>query len=174
MAKLFLELLPRTFDIVLSLFLLIVLAPAILIRAVFAKVKTGKVFAPNVLIGRFRTPFRCLRFAGNDAGEKLAVLFNILKGNMAFAGPRPMSEEEASHLTSEQGIRFTLRPGLFSPHGLRRKIGIAYDSETISDTDFYYSETVQGDMGLVARSLIGDLFAGAAYVLHRPFSISLA
>ncbi len=38
----------------------------------------------------------------------------------------------------------------------------AYDSETTSDIDFYYSETVQGNAGLIARSLIGDLLAGGS------------
>jgi N-acetylglucosaminyldiphosphoundecaprenol N-acetyl-beta-D-mannosaminyltransferase len=159
-ALLALEVLPRTFDIVLSLALIIVLSPAILVRALVASAKSGMVFSTVELIGRFRMPFRQLHFGGNAFGGGLAVLFNILKGDMAFAGPRPMSEDEVLRLTPEQCIRFTLRPGLFSPFGLRRKVGIAYDSETVSDIDFYYSETVQGDMGLVARSLIGDLLAG--------------
>ncbi len=159
-AMLLMDLLPRTFDIFLSLFLLIALAPILLVRAIVAKVSTGKVLNAEPLVGRFRTPFWRLCFGGDALGAKFAVLLNILVGDMAFAGPRPMTEEEVSRLTPEQGIRFTLRPGLFSPYRLRRKIGIAYDNETVSDINFYYSETVKGDVGLVARSVIGDLLAG--------------
>jgi len=157
-----LKVLPRSFDIILSLALIGILSPALLIRAIVAKAKAGKVFVTLQLIGRFRAPFSCFRFAGDTIGSGLAVLFNILRGDMAFAGPRPMTEEEVLRLSPAQGIRFTLRPGLFSPHGLRRKIGIAYDSETASDIDFYYSETVQGNAGLIARSLIGGLLAGGS------------
>ncbi len=157
-----LEVLPRGFDILLSLVLIVVFSPALVLRAMLAKSKLGKVFVTLQLIGRFRMPFSRLRFAGNTVGAELAVLFNILRGDMAFAGPRPMTEEEVLRLTPAQGIRLTLRPGLFSPYGLRRKVGIAYDSETTSDIDFYYSETVQGNAGLIARSLIGDLLAGGS------------
>jgi N-acetylglucosaminyldiphosphoundecaprenol N-acetyl-beta-D-mannosaminyltransferase len=159
-ALLALEVLPRTFDITLSLVLIMAISPAIFVRALMAKSKTGRVFDTVEMIGRFKMPFRLLHFAGNAPGGGLAMLFNVLRGDMAFAGPRPMPENEASQLTLQQCIRFTLRPGLFSPFGLRRKVGIAYDSESVSDIDFYYSETVQGNMGLIARSLIGDLLAG--------------
>ncbi len=159
-AILMMDILPRTFDILFSLFLLVFLSPLLLLRAIVAKVSTGKVFEAELLVGRFRTPFLRLRFSGKTPGARLACLSNILAGDMAFAGPRPMREDEISNLTPEQSIRFTLRPGLYSLYSLRRKIGIAYDSETVSDTDFYYSETVKGDVGLVARSLIGDMLAG--------------
>ena len=156
---LLLEVLPRSFDIILSLMLIALLSPFLLARGILGMVNTGKVFETVELIGRFRTPFHRLRFSGSSLGSGLAVLFNILRGDMAFAGPRPMTVDEALHLKPEQGIRFTLRPGIFSPHSLRRKIGIAHDSETVSDIDFYYNESVQGDMGLVAVfSLCVDVF----------------
>jgi N-acetylglucosaminyldiphosphoundecaprenol N-acetyl-beta-D-mannosaminyltransferase len=159
-ALLALEVLPRTFDIALSLTLIMILSPAILVRVSMAIATYGRVFDSVEMIGRFKMPFRQLHFAGNAFGGGLALLFNVLRGDMAFAGPRPMSEDEASQLALAQCVRFTLRPGLFSPFGLRRKVGIAYDSETVSDIDFYYGETVRGDMGLIARSLIGGLLAG--------------
>lgn len=159
-ALLFLEFLPRTFDILLSLALIAVLSPVLFVRGIVAKWRTGKVFNAVELIGRFRMPFRRLGFAGDAPGAGLAVLFNILHGEMAFAGPRPMTESELMRLTPEQCIRFTCRPGVFSPYLLRRKVGIAYDSEQTSDIDFFYSETVKGDMGLIARSVIGGMLAG--------------
>ena len=159
-AILMMDLLPRTFDIVFSLFLLVFLSPILSLRAIVAKLSTGKVFEAELLIGRFRTPFLRLRFSGKAPGARLACLSNILAGDMAFAGPRPMREDEISKLTPDQSIRFTLRPGLYSLYSLRRKIGIAYDSESMSDIDFYYTETVKGDVGLLARSLIGDMLAG--------------
>lgn len=159
-AILLMDMLPRTFDIIFSLSLIIFLSPILALRAIVAKLSTGKVLNAELLIGRLRTPFYRLRFGGNAPGAKWAVLLNILVGDMAFAGPRPMASDETLNLTPEQSIRFTLRPGLFSPYALRRKIGIAYDNETVSDINFYYNETIRGDVGLVARSVIGDLLAG--------------
>ncbi|MFM8332826.1 MAG: WecB/TagA/CpsF family glycosyltransferase [Candidatus Methylumidiphilus sp.] len=157
-----LGLLPRLFDLALSLSLLIALAPLWLARAVWGWRKTGQLFSHEELLGRMRMPFWRLRFAGDAPFAGLAVLFNIVKGDMAFAGPRPLHEAEAAALGPGQAMRFAMRPGLFSPHSLRRKVGIAYDSEAASDMDFYYGETVAGNAGLLARSLLGSVLAGGA------------
>jgi N-acetylglucosaminyldiphosphoundecaprenol N-acetyl-beta-D-mannosaminyltransferase len=88
------------------------------------------------------------------------VLFNIQKGDMAFAGPRPLSPEEAAALPPAASLRFCVRPGLFSPHTLRRKTGIAYEDETTLDREFYYGETARGNAGLIARAALSSLLAG--------------
>ena len=49
-----LEVLPRGFDILLSLVLIVVFSPALVLRAMLAKSKLGKVFVTLQLIGRFR------------------------------------------------------------------------------------------------------------------------
>jgi len=150
----------RGFDVALALALLAGLSPVLAGRAAWAAAATGSVFESQPRIGRFGLPFRRLRFAGAAPGAGLAVLLNILKGEMAFAGPRALAEAEAASLPPGQAPRFALRPGLFSLHSLRRKLGIAYEGEPQDDLDFYYNETVGGNLGLVVRSLVGALLAG--------------
>lgn len=160
-AALITEFLPRLLDIVLALAMLLLLAPVLLLRAVLARWRTGRVFSRTERVGRFRAPFRQLAFADRAAGATLPVLFNILRGDMAFAGPRALRPAEAALLRPEDGIRFCVRPGLFSPHALRRKTGIAYDDEAALDREFYYSETAKGNAGLVARAALGALLTGS-------------
>ena len=44
--------------------------------------------------------------------DELPQLFNVLIGDMAFVGPRPVLKEEATHLNE---LRFTVRPGITGP-----------------------------------------------------------
>ena len=72
----------RCADFVLAFALFVVLSPLIALRAIHAKAKTGNAFDRVQSVGRFRIPFERLYFAGPGAGRELAVLFNLLKGEM--------------------------------------------------------------------------------------------
>lgn len=50
--------------------------------------------------------------------DELPQLFNILKGDMSFVGPRPTIVEEARYLS---GTRFKCRPGLTGPTQIFRE-----------------------------------------------------
>jgi len=166
--------LPRLLDMTVSLALIAGLAPLLLGRALAALYQTGQIFEPMERVGQFRATYRQLAFAGAAPGAGLAVLFNILKGDMALAGPRALSPEEADAMQDPAGIRFRIRPGLFSPHALRRKTGIAYDDEAELDQAFYYGETARGNVGLVARAAIGSLLAGGGErAMPMPASFKL-
>ncbi len=167
---------PRLLDWLLAVILLLTLAPFLVLRAILAYARDGRVFERKALIGRYREPFEELRFAGPAPGAALPVLFNILRGDLAFAGPRPLSEPECRELPPQGQVRFIVRPGLVSPYSLRRKIGIAHDAEYLSDSDFVYGESLRGNLGLVLRgSLAGVLEgeSGAAPPMLDFFSIPI-
>ena len=150
----------RTFDLALTLTGLIVLAPLWLLRALLALISAGRVFDPAEVLGRDRRPFSRLAFAGPWSGRDLAVLFNILRGDMAIAGPRPLTVAEAAMVPAEADIRFSVRPGLFSPYLLQQRIGIAHDPEHELDRLFIENPSVRASFGLLLRSLIAALLGG--------------
>lgn len=152
--------LSRGLDLTLALLLLIPLAPLLAVRGLIGRIGAGRVFVREPLIGRFRAPFERLRFAGNAPGQSLAVLLNILRGDMAIAGPRPLTAPEAARVDVEAAVRFTVRPGVFSPYRLKSRTGVAYAPETQIDSDYAYGQSARGDAGLVVRSLIGEVLGG--------------
>ena len=154
------ELSLRGFDLVLSLSGVLLLSPFLFARALLARLRTGRVFDRRPSVGRFRTPFERLSFAGEMPGRGLAVLLNVLRGDMAFAGPRPLDPEEAALLPPAAAVRFQVRPGLVSPHGLRQRTGVAYESEADLDGEFVHSETLKRDVGLLARSVPAAILGG--------------
>ncbi|MBK1643690.1 glycosyltransferase [Thiocapsa imhoffii] len=153
-------LLSRFIDVMIALLLLLLLLPLLLLRGAIAHWRSGRVLEATRLVGRFRIPFMRLRFAGSAPGAELAVLLNILRGDMAIAGPRPLTEAEAEHLSVDAVVRFTVRPGVFSPYRLRRRTGIAYAPEAQVDSEYAYAQTTGGDAGLIVRSLIGEVLGG--------------
>ncbi|MFO1424546.1 MAG: WecB/TagA/CpsF family glycosyltransferase [Candidatus Competibacteraceae bacterium] len=158
----------RTFDLALTLTGLIVLAPFWLARALLALIGAGRLFDHAQVLGRDRRPFVRLTFAGSLPGRDLATLFNILRGDMAIAGPRPLTVTEAAMVPAEADIRFSVRPGLFSPYQLQQRTGIAHDPESELDRRFVERLSVRASLGLIVRSLIAGLVGGGGELPVPP------
>ena len=150
----------RILDLTLALILLILLAPIWLVRGALALIGASRLFDRAEMVGRDRQTFTCLSFAGSLPGRDLAALFNILRGDLAFAGPRPLMADEAATVPAEAAIRFSVRPGLFSPYQLQQRTGIAHDPESELDRVFVERLSVRQSLGLIARSLIAGLLGG--------------
>jgi N-acetylglucosaminyldiphosphoundecaprenol N-acetyl-beta-D-mannosaminyltransferase len=152
--------LSRVLDFGIALLLLVLLAPLLLLRGLVAHASTGRVLERERLVGRFRQPFERLSFAGRAPGRRLAVLLNIVRGDLAIAGPRPLTESEAQDVDVDAVVRFTVRPGVFSPYRLKAQTGVAYAPESEVDREYAYGQTTTGDAGLIVRSLIGGVLGG--------------
>ena len=150
----------RIFDLALTLTWLVLLTPCWLARALLALLGAGRLFDHAPVLGRDRRPFARLTFAGPLPGHNLAALFNILRGDMAIAGPRPLTVTEAAAVSPKAEIRFSVRPGLFSPYQLQQRTGIAHDPESELDRRFVEQLSVRASLGMVVRSLIAALLGG--------------
>ena len=65
----------------------------------------------NLLPDNFRTPNIGIMLRKTSLDE-LPELFNILKGEMSFIGPRPLIVDYLPYYTEEERLRHTIRPGL--------------------------------------------------------------
>ncbi|WP_295383857.1 WecB/TagA/CpsF family glycosyltransferase [uncultured Thiodictyon sp.] len=160
--------LPRALDIAASATLLVLLSPLLLARAWWSRHQTGAILTATPLIGRFQTPFQRLSFAGTGRFRTLAVWLNIVRGEMAIVGPRPLRAEEAAAVPVEDLVRFIVRPGLISPFGIRSRIGLAHERESALDRDQVYGQTLKGDLGLAARSVVSSALGGGGAAREMP------
>ncbi len=96
---------------------------------------------------RFRTENRFRRFAW------LPSLWNVVRGEMAFIGPRPVSPQEIP--ASERGAwkRFDIRPGFICLWWLRKRANIAFSTEIDLDAEYADTNSLRGDLGIALRAL---------------------
>ncbi|MGP1485118.1 MAG: undecaprenyl phosphate N,N'-diacetylbacillosamine 1-phosphate transferase [Campylobacter sp.] len=66
----------------------------------------GELLADEIRLGRFGKLIRSLSL------DELPQLFNVLKGDMSFIGPRPLLVEYLPLYTPDQARRHDLRPGI--------------------------------------------------------------
>lgn len=179
----------RTFDIVVSLVMIVVLLPLLLILAAISAADTkGCPLFAQTRMGRNNQPFKMLKFRTmnvnapanvathklRDAAryispvgevlrkfslDELPQLFNILKGDMSFVGPRPvvLSEKDLISLRVRNGA-CTVRPGLTGwsqIHG-RDRLPIRQKA----DLDGYYAQnqSVELEFSILLKTV--------SYVLH--------
>lgn len=131
----------RLFDLVLALLLLLLLAPLLICLAAWIKFSSaGPVFYRGWRAGLYGRPFRIFKFrtmlpnaeklggaetADDDpritkAGhilrrfklDELPQLFNVVRGDMSFVGPRPEVLEEVANYTAEEQKLLWVRPGV--------------------------------------------------------------
>ena len=135
----------RILDVVMASCLLVIVSPLLVLIALAVKLESkGAALFVQERLGVHRKPFRCYKFrsmvenAESESGpvwatgddpritrvgrilrksrlDELPQLWNILKGEMTFVGPRPIREYFANHLAQLipfYGLRFSVKPGL--------------------------------------------------------------
>lgn len=140
--------LKRLFDIVFSSVGIILCLPIFIIAAVLIKLDSfGPVFFTQERIGKDFRPFRIFKFRtmkydAEQNGPKITIkgdnritrsgsllrkykidelpqLFNVLKGDMSFVGPRPEIREYVILFKSAYETLLSIRPGITDPASLR-------------------------------------------------------
>lgn len=137
----------RTFDLLASFFGLLVLSPLLLFIGFLIKIKMpeGPILFKQKRIGRFGKLFTMVKFRTmtvNHNGSSVSVkgecritpfgsylrkykldelpeLWNVLKGDMSFVGPRPDVPGYADKLVGEERRILELRPGITGPASLK-------------------------------------------------------
>jgi lipopolysaccharide/colanic/teichoic acid biosynthesis glycosyltransferase len=131
----------RLFDAILSFVGVLLVSPFLLLIAVLIKLASpGPVLYRGVRIGQYGKPFRILKFrtmivdaelrggsatAGDDPRltsigtflrryklDELPQLFNVLKGEMSFVGPRPEVQKYVDRYSESDKAILQLRPGI--------------------------------------------------------------
>ena len=170
----------RFFDIVLSLIGLIVLSPIMLITYILviiflgfpgifkqerpgknekifklykfrtmtdARDKKGKLLPDEKRLTRFG------RFLRSTSVDELPELFNILKGDMSFIGPRPLLVEYLPYYTKKEKRRHDVRPGLTGLAQVSGRNLVGWDKKLALDVEYVDNITFVGDLRIVFSTI---------------------
>lgn len=156
----------RAFDLSLALVLLVLFSPVILLTALMLKITQKSVIFTQLRPGKDEKPFVIYKFKTmsderDERGEllpdelrlksfgklvrslsldELLQLFNVLKGDMSFVGPRPLLMEYLSLYNERQKLRHRVRPGITGWAQVNGRNNISWEKKF--ELDVYYVENI--------------------------------
>ena len=86
------------------------------------------------------------RFVRKTSIDELPQLINVLKGDMALIGPRPLLPEYLPYYTERERLRHTVRPGISGWAQVNGRSNITWDKKL--EYDAYYVEHLSLEMDI--------------------------
>lgn len=172
--------LKRLQDFICSLLALIVLSPVLLVVAVLVRVKLGSpVLFTQERPGKDEKIFRLYKFRTmtdekDENGEllpdevrltkfgkllratsldELPELINILKGDMAVVGPRPLLVKYLPRYNAHQARRHDVRPGLTGYAQVNGRNAISWENKFDLDVEYVDHVTFLGDWKIIFKTV---------------------
>ena len=170
----------RTLDLILSLMALIVLMPLMIIIGILVRINLGspiifkqkrpgkneKIFT----LYKFRTmtdkrdidgnllPDEYIltkfgKFLRSTSLDELPELINIIKGDMAIVGPRPLLVEYLPYYTEEEKHRHDVRPGLTGLAQVNGRNAISWEEKLKYDTEYIKEISFYSDLKIIFKTI---------------------
>lgn len=172
----------RVFDIIFALILTIILSPIMLIIAIAIKMDSkGPVLFKQIRSGKNNKEFLLYKFrsmtSNNDFYDKstedkvtkvgsflrktsldeLPQLFNIIKGEMSFIGPRPWVVDYAKNFTEYQMRRLEVLPGITGLAQCSGRNNLSIFERIDIDVKYVDNMSLLMDMKIVFKTIISIL-----------------
>jgi lipopolysaccharide/colanic/teichoic acid biosynthesis glycosyltransferase len=159
--------LKRAADIAGSALLIVLWAPFLALAALASGVRgTGAPLRALQMVGHDMVRFRMMapkpegsgsalrRFLASRGLDACPQLLNVLRGDMSFVGPRPLTVEAAERLSERARVRMDARPGITGPARIALS-DAARSGREVSELEAYYvqSWSLGTDLVLLMRWL---------------------
>lgn len=171
----------RALDLIIAIILLVILAiPMILIAIVIKVYNDGPVIYKSKRIGKNMKPFNTYKFRTMITNRKelesiltheemttkvgkilrktsldeLPQLFNIIKGEMSFIGPRPWIPEYYKWFTDEQKRRTCVTPGISGLAQVEGRNGISIFKKIDYDIEYVNNMSLKLDVKIFLLSIV--------------------
>jgi len=173
--------LKRIFDLIAAFCLLIVISPILVVIAILIRVKMGTpIFFIQERSGLNGTAFYIYKFRTmtnhkdktqrllpdemrlssfgtfirRHSLDELPQLFNVIKGDMSFVGPRPLLMEYMPLYTKEQLRRFGVRPGITGWSQINGRNAISWEEKFQLDIWYVNHRSFLLDMKIILITIL--------------------
>lgn len=94
------------------------------------------------------------RILRSTSMDELPELFNILKGDMSFVGPRPLLTEYLPRYSEEQKKRHNVRPGLTSLSAVNGRASLSWEERLKMDVWYVQNMNFFLDFKIILKTFI--------------------
>lgn len=168
-------------DSIVAAILLVLLSPILLIVAILIKRDGGPIFFRQERVGKNANIFRVFKFRSmivdaddflNDQGEatrdritpigkfirrtsidELPQFINILIGDMAMIGPRPILPKMLPFMTTAENDRFAVRPGITGLAQVNGRNNLIWSKRFIMDVEYTNNANVFLDFKIAFKTI---------------------
>ena len=171
----------RSIDFILSLVAIIILSPVLAIVALLVRIKLGgpvifKQQRPGLNEKIFTMyKFRTMTDERDEEGEllpdevrltkfgqtlrstsldELPELFNILKGDMAIVGPRPLLVQYLPLYNEEQHMRHLVRPGITGYAQVNGRNSLSWEEKFELDQKYVMQIGIKFDLNVIVKTFL--------------------
>ncbi|WP_416826528.1 GNAT family N-acetyltransferase [Ectobacillus polymachus] len=169
----------RLFDFIFSLFLFVLALPLFFFLTILIMLTMGTpVFLKQTRIGRHQKPFQIIKFRtmkirrdknGNRLSmqetkvgkflrklhlDELPQLVNVLKGDLSFVGPKPLSAKYLPFYTKYEEKRFLVRPGITGLSQISKWKLLSWDKRLRLDIQYVNKRSVWLDIKILLKTFV--------------------
>jgi lipopolysaccharide/colanic/teichoic acid biosynthesis glycosyltransferase len=170
----------RVVDVLVGIVAAVVLSPVIVAVAVAVRVSMGSgVLFRQRRLGRGRRPFdlvkfrtmrhapagpwdpardheritRVGRFLRSTSLDELPSLANLVRGDIALVGPRPLPVQYEGRFLPHELVRFDVRPGITGLAQVRGRNTVDWDDRLELDAEYVATRSLRGDLRILVSTL---------------------
>ena len=171
----------KVLDISLSIFGLIILSPLLILVTLIILIEMGRpvlftqkragLHGKPFMLYKFRTMRNALSSCGsllpdkerlNEIGsflrstslDELPELFNVLKGDMSFVGPRPLLMQYLDRYTPEQARRHEVKPGITGWAQVNGRNAIPWEDKFRLDVWYVDHQSLRLDLKIIGMTML--------------------
>lgn len=113
------------------------------------KDEKGKLLSDDIRLTKYG------KFLRSTSMDELPELWNILKGELSFVGPRPLLVEYLPYYTEEERHRHDVRPGLTGLAQVNGRNAISNWEERLAyDLEYVNDVTLQKDIAIFLKTIV--------------------
>jgi len=172
----------QLFDIIISLFVIVIISPILLIISLFVFLSTGRpIIFKQERIGKKGVPFILYKFrsmknniisyekspnSGSDARfikggaflrefslDELPQLINVLKGDMSIVGPRPLYDSHIRKMSNENKKRLLMKPGITGISQVKYRSELMSEESLNSEIDYITNNNLLIDFKIIIMTI---------------------
>lgn len=126
---------------------------------------SGELLPDEVRLTRFG------RFLRSTSLDELPELWNILRGDMSFVGPRPLLVRYLPYYREDERLRSVVRPGITGLAQIRGRNVLTWDDRFKTDVEYVNTLSFLNDVNIAVRTVAvvlnrKDVLVGSEHVLQ--------